>query len=300
MKKFLSLSLTALLASTALFSCGGGDEDEPQEPDVPVVGPSQPDEPDEPDQPDNPGGGDSDSDHNPNLPELAAQFENLYSPVLSTEGFMADSDVTRNLIGYWNTDGKYDQNLVLLPNGRFRLSDGGSWMHKWVGWGDWAYNAAKSTISLFDANVSIEISAFNSAGDKFSGTMFYQSSTGVQFSAIKVTNTEYGIPDGMLQLYCDGINWDNVNLEGNHISNDQPLMPWSLVGMYNSDRYALTKNCSYLIDDDIIMIVYWQNQEKGLANAIWWIEKPWSASPRMVAYTKSTKFKYFVGRFKSN
>ena len=77
-------------------------------------------------------------------------------------------------------------------------------------------------------------------------------------------------------------------------------MPWSLVGMYNSDRYALTKNCSYLIDDDIIMIVYWQNQEKGLANAIWWIEKPWSASPRMVAYTKSTKFKYFVGRFKSN
>lgn len=295
MRKFLILSLAVAFASTALFSCGGGDDDEPEKPDTPAVNPGQPDDPD---QPENPGG--SGGENNPDLPGLAAQFENIYSPVISEEGFMADGDVTEKLIGYWRTDGKYDQDLVLLPNGRFRLSGGGSWMNKWDGWGDWAYNSSGSTISLIDADISIEITSFNSAGDKFAGTMFYQSSTSVPFTAIKETNAEYNSPDSFLQIYSEGLYWDNVDAGGKHISNDQPLMPWSPVGMYNNQRYALTEHCSYLIDDDLVMMVYWRNKDKGNVNAIWWIEKPWSASPRMVAYTNPGKFNYYIGTFRSH
>lgn len=294
MKKFLILSLAVAFVSTALFSCGGGDDDEPQNPNNPSVTPG---DPDNPDQPNNPGSGGN--DHNPELPELAAQFENIYSPLISDEGFMADSDVTEKLIGDWSTDGKYDQNLVLLPNGRFRLSEGGSWQNKWEGWGDWAYNSVKSTLSLIDANVSIEITSFNSAGDKFAGSMRYQSSTEIPFSATK-KNEEYNNPDSFLKIYSESLYWDNVDAEGKHVSNDQPLMPWSMTGIYNNHRYALTEHCSYLINDDLVMIVYWNDRNKGVVNAIWWIEKPWSASPRMVAYIKPGKFKYYIGTFRNN
>lgn len=62
--------------STALFSCGGDDDDEPGNPDTPAIYPGQPDDTE---HPDNPGG--SEDDHNTDLPGLAAQFENIYSPL---------------------------------------------------------------------------------------------------------------------------------------------------------------------------------------------------------------------------
>ncbi|MDE6217939.1 MAG: hypothetical protein K2F64_02950, partial [Muribaculaceae bacterium] len=274
--------LTAILAATTLFSCGGG-EDEPENPDKPVVNPDQPDNP-----------GNNDNDNNGDLPELAAQFANVFKPVISDEGYMVDNDVTKKLIGYWSTSGKYNQDLLLLPNGRFELYENGSYLKAWKGRGDWVYNATKSTILLFDANISIEISAFNKAGDKFSGTIYYRGSEPKQFSAEKNQSIDN---ESFLIKYFEGLYWDNVDAEGKHLSNDSPTMPWTLTGMYGNTRYARKDNCSFLIEKDLIMIVYWKYKDLSKVNDIWWIEKPWSNAPRMVRYSEFNKFRYYIGKF---